>query len=293
MSLLYAALAALAIMGATFVLVVASGRVLLARHQMRQRTQRLLADDGTAAQAAWRALARAVLARPASQHAAAACVLVALVALVAGAALRAWMQGLVLAVVALGLAYLLLRQGRARRRDRLDAQLVPALRMMAAGTESGFSVQQAIERAASDSPMPIAEEFALVVRRIALGASLEDALTELARRCGENFELLAHIVIVQYRAGGNLPGLLLGLAGNVQERLQFRDEARALTAQARYSGLILALLPFGFLALITLVSPAYVQGLFNSSSGRVMLLAGGGLLTIGVVSIRAISRVEI
>jgi tight adherence protein B len=287
MSQLYAALAALAFTGALFALGVASVRVVLTRHRMRQRTQRLLVDEGSAAETGWREFAR-----PASQHVAAVCVLLALIALVVGALLRAWLQGLVVAVVALGVAYWLLGLARARRQSRLDAQLVPALRMMAAGTESGFSVQQAIERAAVDSPAPIAEEFALVVRRIALGASLEDALTEMARRCGENFELLAHIVIVQYRAGGNLPALLLGLAGNVQERLQFRDEARALTAQARYSSIVLALLPFGFLALIALVSPAYVQGLFNTNPGRLMMLSGGGLLGIGIVSIRAISRVE-
>jgi tight adherence protein B len=279
--------------GATFLLVVAGARVLLARQHIRRRTQRLLETDAAGGQGGWRGLARHWAALPPGQRGAVACLVLAPVLLVAGGSLLGWMQGLLLGGVALAIAFWLARDARARRRDRLEAQLVPALRMIAASTESGYSVQQALERAASDSPAPIAEEFALVVRGIALGVSLEEALTDLARRGGENFELLAHIVVVQYRAGGNLPGLLTGLAANVQERLQFRAETRALTAQARYSGIVLALLPFGFLGLIALVSPAYAHSLFATDSGRMILLVSAGLLAIGLVSIRAISHVEI
>jgi tight adherence protein B len=293
MEQLLATTAALLVAGATFVLVVASARALLARQQIRRRTQRLLETDAAGGQDGWRALARLWGSLAPGQRGAAGCLLLAPALLVAGVALLGWMQGLLMAGVALGIAYWLVRDSRARRRDRLEVQLVPALRMIAASTESGYSVHQALERAAADSPSPIAEEFAQTVRAVALGVSLEEALAELARRGGENFELLAHIVIVQYRAGGNLPGLLMGLAGNVQERLQFRAETRALTAQARYSGIILALLPFAFLGLIVLVSPSYAHSLFATDSGRVILLTSAGLLGIGLVSIRAISQVEI
>jgi tight adherence protein B len=293
MEQLGATVSALAVAGATFLLVVASARALLARQQIRRRTQRLLETDVAGGQGGWRGLARRWAATPPGQQGALGCLLLAPVLLVAGASLLGWLQGGLMAGVALAIAFWLARDSRARRLERLEAQLVPALRMIAASTESGYSVQQALERAAADSPAPIAEEFSLAVRAIALGVSLEEALAELARRCGENFELLAHIVIVQYRAGGNLPALLMGLATNVQERLQFRAETRALTAQARYSGIVLALLPFGFLGLITLVSPSYAHSLFSTDSGRVILVAGAGLLAIGLVSIRAISHVEI
>jgi tight adherence protein B len=293
MPTLLATITALTVAGATFLLVVASARVLLARQQIRRRTQRLLETDAAGGQAGWPGLARRFAALSPGQRGAVCCLVLTPILLLTGVVVLGWMHGLLLAGGALLIAFWLVRDSRARRRDRLESQLVPALRMIAAGTESGYSVQQALERAAADSPAPIAEEFALVVRRVALGVSLEEALAELARRGGENFELLAHIVIVQYRAGGNLPALLMGLAANVQERLQFRDETRALTAQARYSGIVLALLPFGFLALIALVSPGYTHGLFASSQGRVILLACAALLTIGLVSIRAISHVEI
>jgi tight adherence protein B len=280
---------------ATLLLVVAGGREMVTRRRLQRRTRRVLEIEAARA-AAGLGLGRGLIARfraLSPQQRASVALVVLAPALLLGASWKlSGVQGFVLAGAALIAAAWLTNRERARRQALLEKQLVPALRLMAASTESGFSVQQALGRAASELPSPIADELHQTVRLIALGVSLETALAELGARSGPNFRLFAHIVAVQYRIGGSLPSLLLGLATNVHDRLQFHAELSALTAQTRYSGWILGALPFGFLGLMALVSPDYIQVLFSTDTGRIILLLGVVVLAIGLMSIRAISQVE-
>jgi tight adherence protein B len=281
---------------ATLLLVVGVGRWYLIRRRVRRRTRRVLEIEAAAAvaDADTRLGLRGRLATLTPAQRISLGVVIGALTIAAVATLRGdWVQGAGLAVVGLGGAGWLIQGERARRRRLLEAQLVPALRVIAAAAESGFSVQQALERVATESPAPICEEFARTVRLVDLGVSLESALAEMASRGGANFEFFAHIVAVQYRIGGNLADLLLSLARSIQERLQFEDEVRALTAQARYSGWVLAALPFVFVGLMVLISPSYVNTLIGTDGGRLMLTVGGALLGIGLLSIRFISRVHV
>jgi tight adherence protein B len=294
-----AALAAVGAMVATLLMALAVGRGLVTRWTMQRRAERFLDFDSSAP-------APAEVAEPPSYRAALAATvafvrahpvdvllaLPALLLLVVAAALR-WVPGIMLAVGGLGLAVWLVRRGDNRLRDELEEQLVPALQMMAAGMESGYSIQQALERVVRDSPSPIADKFAQVVRAVELGTTLDAALAEMAAEGGDNFEFFATIVAVQHRVGGDLPALLAGLATSIHERLRLRAEVQALTAQARYSGWVVTALPFAVVGLMLLASPTYITPLFTDSTGRVLLLIAVVLLAAGVASIRTISRVEV
>jgi len=283
---------------AAFSFAVAIGRVLLSRYLARRRLARFLDDSAVTGEAADLGAipplspvqrAAAVLASPNAT----------IVLIAAGAAgalislLLAFTPGLILAIAALvGGGVLMLRGGN--RRDRLEEQLVPALQMMAAAMDSGYSVQQAVDRVTRDTQPPIRDEFAQVSRAIGLGTTLQVALEGLAARVGgDNFEFFATIVAMQYRVGGDLPTLLSSLATRIQERMELKAEIKALTAQARYSGWVLAILPFAVAGLLVVASPAYVTPLITTILGRNLLLFAGVLLVAGLASIRAISRVEV
>jgi tight adherence protein B len=280
---------------ATLLIVVALGRGLRVRLTMRRREQRFLdfspaTDAEHAGAATTGAMAR--LTSLATTHRATLLLgLVALALLGAGSVVN-WALGVLLAALVLGVAGWRAARRDGARRARLEAQLVPALRMMASALESGYSVQQALERVARDGSAPIAEEFGQVTRAVELGTPLDTALGRLATR-GEDFEFFATIVAVQHRVGGDLPSLLGSLANSIQDRLTIRAEVGALTAQARYSGWVLSALPFAVLGWMLLVSPTYASPLFGTDLGRAMLLFGSLLLTAGLVTIRSISRVEL
>jgi tight adherence protein B len=220
-------------------------------------------------------------------------VLMAVVCLVAGAVVGSLTAGLLLALTVVAVAAYRAYGAAARRRTEMERQLVTALRLMASALQGGYSVPLALERVANGAPPLIAAEFAQVIRAIELGRALHVALNEMAQRNrSDTFEYFATIVAVQYRVGGDLPGLLLTLANTIEERLQLKAEMDTLTTQARFSGWVLALLPLGVMGVILLVRPSYFEPLLISHTGRLLLLLSAMLLTIGLLAVRTISRVE-
>src|SRR5579875_845121 len=141
---------------------------------------------------------------------------------------------------------------------------------MAAAMESRASLVQALQRAVEDAP---------------------DAMAQ--RTHSGVFHCFASILAVQHLVGGDLPGLLMNLAAAIHERLQLQAELRALTAQARFSGWVLAALPFVVVGVMLMASPSYISPLFNTEAGRVLLLFALVLLGVGLLSIRILNRVEV
>jgi tight adherence protein B len=220
-------------------------------------------------------------------------VLLAVVLLMAGAVISNWIAGVLLAITVLAITIYYEYGAAARRRAELERQLVIALRLMASALQSGYSIPLGLERVARAGPPLIAAEFSQAINAIDLGRSLQVALAEMAaRNRSETFEYFATIVAVQYRVGGDLPGLMLTLANTIEGRLQLKAEIDTLTTQARFSGWILAALPLVVVGVLVLIRPAYFEPLIFTQTGRTLILSAVMLLTVGLLAIRAISRVE-
>src|SRR5260370_41668499 len=130
------------------------------------------------------------------------------------------------------------------RRTLLDDQTLPTVMRMAATMRAGGSLGQSIEAISHDGPAPTRDEFGRAVREIKLGTSIDVALDRLATRVGTaDYGILAHILTVQRRVGGNLPQVLDGLADTVRSRIDVRRQVASLTAQQRLSPWVVGALP--------------------------------------------------
>ena len=142
-----------------------------------------------------------------------------------------WIGVSILAVLA---AYAL--GGRARRQERIEAQALDAIQLLASGLRAGYSVQQAIALVARHSPQPTAAEFGLAVQELSVGVQFADAIARLAKRtASSDYGLVAIIVRVQYEVGGNLAQILDSASNTLRERFDLRRQVNALTAQQRMS----------------------------------------------------------
>ena len=90
--------------------------------------------------------------------------------------------------------------------------------------------------------------------------------------------------------GGPAADALDGLASSLRDRLSVIAEARALSAQARYSAWVIGLAPAGYLVSTALVDPRSVQLLVSTAAGRVCAVVGLGLELLGAAWMRAIIR---
>ena len=102
-------------------------------------------------------------------------------------------------------------------------------------------------------------------RRSPSAQPLEAALATLQARAGSRaYDTLATAILLQRDAGGDLVGLLRELARAQEAAARGADDARAATAQARFTGVVVGVLPAGAAALAELASPGALAGVLRN-----------------------------
>jgi tight adherence protein B len=183
-----------------------------------------------------------------------------------------------------------LRLGR-HRRERLVASAVPdALEQIGSELRAGGTVASALTGIANGDGA-LAWDVARVETRVRLGAALPAALRSWAReRRAVGVEVAAGALSLSATVGGPAADALDGLASSLRDRLSVLAEARALSAQARYSAWVIGLAPVGYLVSTAVVDPHSVGVLVGTGQGRVCAVLGLGLELLGAMWMRAIVR---
>lgn len=198
----------------------------------------------------------------------------------------------VLGVIGYVLPALYLRNRRGRRLQTFEAGLPRAMELIANSIKAGQSVAQSLSSVTDNAGPPLNEEFGLARREIELGASVDSALSNMVTRMGStDLRLVVMVITIQHSVGGDLPAILTTLADTMRQRAEMRDEILAATAQSRASSLIITLLPLAAATGLYFLVPEYFRPMFASPLGWVLIGISAGLLVIGNVIIRRITKI--
>jgi len=202
------------------------------------------------------------------------------------------MPALVMGVAGWVLPAVYLRNRRGRRLHAFDADLPRAMELIANAVKGGESVSQALHAVAENSGDPIATEFRIATREVELGASVTHALDNMVKRLGsDDLRLVVMVIGIQHAIGGNLPAILHTIADTMRQRDEMREEVLSATAQSRASSLIITLLPIAAGALLFFIAPDYFAPMLSNPIGWVILGLAAGLLVIGNLIIRSMTRI--
>lgn len=181
-----------------------------------------------------------------------------------------------------------------RRRALFEDQLPDVLDLLAASLESGAGIAAALELVIAEASDPAASEFARVLTATRLGATLVDGLSDMAERL-DSRDLLYTVqaISVQQRTGGKLAEVLGIVADFMRGRAELRREIKALTAEGRLSAYILGGLPFGIAGFVSLTNPDYLEPLYTTLPGLVMLGVAGVLMLVSFFFMARIIKIEV
>jgi tight adherence protein B len=183
-----------------------------------------------------------------------------------------------------------LNGARHRRARAVSAAVPETLERVGAELRAGGTVNIALA-AIARGESPLAPDVKRLEARVDLGASLPDALQWWAReRPAGGIEAAAGALALSSTVGGRAADALDALASSLRDRLAVASEARALSAQGRYSAWVIGVAPMGYLACSALVDPRSVHRLFGTAGGRVCALVGVGLEVLGALWMRKIIR---
>ncbi|HZV20334.1 MAG TPA: type II secretion system F family protein, partial [Hyphomicrobiales bacterium] len=152
----------------------------------------------------------------------------------------------------------------------------------------------AISSVARNMPEPIASEFRLTAAEMTFGLDLETAMANLHARVGQpDLGLIALAVSIQSKTGGNLAEVLSNLSRVIRDRFKLRRKARALTAEARFSGLVLSVLPLLLFCAIFLTSPNYYREVWDIPYTKPILFGAFLWMLLGNYIIHRMVRIRI
>lgn len=199
-----------------------------------------------------------------------------------------------IAVFAAFLPVLLLSRTARVRRGKFEDKLPEALDFLTRALRAGHSISVAMGMAANELADPISTEFKIVFDEIGFGLPFEESMTAMARRvASQDVDFLVIALLIQRETGGNLTELLENLAKTIRERIKLKGKVRTMSAEGRFSAILLASLPFILGVLLSLLNPSYMSVLWQTPTGHTILTTGMVLLVIGFVALSRITNIKV
>lgn len=197
-------------------------------------------------------------------------------------------------LLGVGVAIQFLNWQRQKRIEKFINQLPELARILANATQAGLALRTAIGMAAEELEAPAGEELGKVADQLAIGASMDDALGELAGRLpSRELVVLVTTLVLSNRAGGQVVSALRNLTETLEERKETRREVRTQLSQVTMTSYAVPVLGIGSLLLMNGVKDGALERMTGSPAGQVAVITAFALYAVGFVLIRRLSRIDV
>lgn len=192
------------------------------------------------------------------------------------------------------LPYFYVRHKAKQRLAAFEEQLPEAIDLIGRAIRAGHPLSAGLKMVAEEAADPLASEFRRVFEEQRFGMPFEDALLGLTDRVNlTDVRIMVTAILIQRQVGGNLAEVLDNIAYTIRARFTIRRQLRVYTAQGRFSGYVLAVLPIAVGSAIFLITREYIMMLFLDPLARILLIAAVILQILGYIWIRKIINIEI
>jgi tight adherence protein B len=171
-----------------------------------------------------------------------------------------------------------------RRQKAFAEEFANTIDVIVRGVKSGLPVNDCLKLIATESPEPIRTEFQDIVEGQRLGVTLEQGLDKIYERMPlPEVNFFQIVLSIQQKTGGNLSEALSNLSKVLRERKKMRAKIQAMSQEAKASAGIIGSLPPGVMLIIYFSSPDYMNVLFTTTAGNMIIVSGLVWMGIGVL----------
>ena len=197
-------------------------------------------------------------------------------------------------IMGIGGVYVWVNNKAKKRMSLLEEQLPDAVELMVRTLRVGHPFSSAIANVAKEISDPLGTEFGIIADEASYGRDVAESLKEFAERMdSQDLRFLAVAVTIQQQSGGNLAEILDGLAKVIRARFKLFRRVRAITAEAKWSGMFLSAFPIGALVMINVIQPNYYDDVKDTSSFIPACLIVGVFLVVNVVFMKIMVNIKV
>ena len=202
--------------------------------------------------------------------------------------------GAALAAVLGYLPLLVVKIKRKRKAGLFEAQMPGCMDLLARSLRAGHALPSSIELASKEIPAPLGLEMKIVYEEQRLGLGLGAALRRLGDRVDcQDVQFFITAVLLQSETGGNLAEIMENIGFLIRERLKLKGKIKALTAEGRFSAIVLGLLPFIVFSLLMVLNRPYIETLIIDPTGQKLVMAGIFSIFLGVLWMKRIVTIKV
>jgi tight adherence protein B len=183
---------------------------------------------------------------------------------------------------------------RRKRMQKFTRQLPDALELIARSLKAGHTFSGGMKMVGEEFSDPIGTEFNKTLDEINFGIAIHDALKNLAKRVDcPDLKFFVVAVIIQRETGGNLAEILGNISYLIRERFKLQGKIRALSAEGRFSAIVLVALPFIVILALSIINPAYISILINEPIGNILIVSALIMMIAGIFVMKKIIAIKV
>ena len=202
-----------------------------------------------------------------------------------------------------GMTFFIKRRRQAcllRQRKRLEEEFLMGMQSVSSALSAGYSVENAFSEALVEirklygKEALITREFAHIERMLKLNETLEVLLLDLGERSGaEDIQSLGEIFSAAKRSGGDLNAIIRNTISIMAQKKEVQQEIEVCLSAKKMEQTVMSGIPFFILGYVGLTSPEFLQGLYHTGMGIVVMTAGLGIYIAAFMLGQRIVRIEV
>jgi tight adherence protein B len=194
----------------------------------------------------------------------------------------------------IGGIYFWINKKAKKRMSMIEEQLPDAVELMVRSLRVGHPFSSAINIVAKEVPDPLGSEMGVIADEAAYGRDMGESLKQMADRIDtQDMRFLAVAVAIQQQSGGNLAEILDGLAKVIRARFKLFRRVKAITAEAKWSGMFLSIFPLLALVGINVLQPGYYDEVKETSLFIPACLVVAGFLAVNIFVMRTLVNIKV
>jgi tight adherence protein B len=178
-----------------------------------------------------------------------------------------------------------------KQKYELNLQFKEMLYSLSSSLNAGKSPEMSFREVLSDLSVTYVDpqtdillEVAIIVRKLEMNETIEDALTDFAERSHlEDVKNFTEVFKTCKRTGGNIIEIIKNTSNIINDKIAIKEEINIILSERKLEQRILNLLPIFMVLLLTFTVPEYINSVFTETIGRVAITCAIALLVVAYI----------
>lgn len=169
-----------------------------------------------------------------------------------------------------------------KKKETMSIHFKDALQSIMASLRAGLSINTALINVSDDlEKMLVGKqkdrmmvlEFAKIKKDLAMGVPLDETIKNFSVRMqNEDIDDFANSIITVKQKGGNMVEVMQNVTDIITDKIQIKGDIEVLTSAKRMEAKIISFMPVGIVMILSIISPHYLQPLYESIGGKVIII---------------------